>query len=190
MYIQLLSVASLMTGVRAAVSAPHVVAPPSRPARRSCAPHTKLLPRNAEYRTHCDGDTPTGGDPKWPCFTFWSDYLGDVVASTDDPKADPDKDIFLVKNGFLEDFTIRDPTKPFSLTWDGQATLSYKGYKKESGCYTIQLSRQRDTNLRIWVSDEDNKERKVDTLHHENPDPVEICTKWAHFHVKYDGLEW
>lgn len=102
MYIQLLSVALLMTGVRAAVSAPHVVAPPSRPARRSCAPHTKLLPRNAEYRTHCDGDTPTGSDPKWPCFTFWSDYLGDVVASTDDPKADPDKDIFLVKNGFLE----------------------------------------------------------------------------------------
>ncbi len=102
MYIQLLSVALFITVARAAVVMPHVVAPPPRPARRNCVPYTKLLPRNAEYRKHCDGDTPTGGDPKWPCFTFWSGYLGDVVATIDDPKADPDKDVFLVKNGFLE----------------------------------------------------------------------------------------
>lgn len=65
-----------------------------------CPNYTKLLPRYSEYRHRCEAEAgPSGSDSKWPCFTFWSGGLSNVVVTTPDVKNDPDKDVLIVKNG-------------------------------------------------------------------------------------------
>lgn len=65
----------------------------------SCPSYSKLLPRNGEYRKHCEAETgPSGSDPKWPCFTFWNGELDEVTADTSQFGKAPDE-FFLIKDG-------------------------------------------------------------------------------------------
>lgn len=69
-----------------------------------CKKSTVLLPRNSEYRKHCEAEF-GGSDSKWPCFSFWAADLNGVDATVTFPTSgiDPDKTIpdnhFLIKNG-------------------------------------------------------------------------------------------
>ena len=73
----------------------------------------------------------------------------------------------------------------YTLDWDNSVSMTY-GYVSP-GCYDITLAHYGTDGYRIWVSDESNKERNVDTEHHELTDPVKICTKWLHVHIKNEG---
>ena len=69
----------------------------------TCIYYTKFLPRNKEYREHWEAEAgPSGSDPKWPCFTMWYSTLDWVIATTPSAKDDPDKDIFLMKDGYKQ----------------------------------------------------------------------------------------
>lgn len=61
-----------------------------------------LLPRNTEYKAHCEGEAGTpGADPLWPCFTMWRGDLTNLEAAVG-PDGKPDgkpDDFFLVKDG-------------------------------------------------------------------------------------------
>ncbi|KAJ1018926.1 hypothetical protein NDA16_004729 [Ustilago loliicola] len=155
-----------------------------------CPNYTKLLPRNTEYRKHCEAETgPDGADPKWPCFTFWNGELVDVKADTSQSGKAPD-DFFLIKDGSKKDFTIRDPSKDFTIQWyDGSLEMRYSDYDKGNGCYKISLKHRSNEDLRIWVSAEDSKDRDVDTWKRDDTSTV-ICKKWAHIHVKHDAKLW
>ncbi|SPO26413.1 related to Mig1 protein, induced during biotrophic phase [Ustilago trichophora] len=147
-----------------------------------CETGLLLLPRNAEYKAHCEGEEGTpGADPRWPCFTMWRGDLTNLEAAVI-PDGKPD-DFFLVKDGAKIDFTTRDPSKPFTLKWEN-AELSYSDFDKESGCYKLTVKTSYD--IRIWVSDESNKERSGDTqIFWTN-----ICTKWTHIHIGSKDHGW
>lgn len=83
----------------------------------------------------------------------------------------------------MVDFTVRDPTANFTLTWYDDIELVFYNYNKDRGCYSIELHHFTDSSQRIWVSDENNKERIADTEHH-HLTSAEICTKWTHIHLK------
>lgn len=69
---------------------------------KGCKVYTNLLPRNYDYRQHCEAETgPSGADPNWPCFTMWSGNLRYVNATANDGHKNPD-DHFLIKDGYKE----------------------------------------------------------------------------------------
>ena len=115
---------------------------------------------------------------------MWYGDLTNVNATV--TKGEPD-DFFLLKDGFKQDFTTRDPTQGFSLSWNNEdVSLQYSDYKKDKGCHTVTLKHDSGSDMRIWVSDEANTERNADTEHHAETSTT-ICSKWMHIHVKTDG---
>uniref|UniRef100_V5EJR9 Mig1 protein n=2 Tax=Kalmanozyma brasiliensis (strain GHG001) TaxID=1365824 RepID=V5EJR9_KALBG len=148
-----------------------------------CPAYSTLLPRNAEYRKHCEGPD---SDPHWPCFTLWYGDLGSVTAILPGGDTVPD-DHFLLKDGNKIDFTTRDPKQPFTLSWlFDDVELAYDNFDAGSGCYRITLRHQSHSRRRIWVSDEHGKDRDIDTDHHGETSKT-LCDKWVHVHVKEDG---
>lgn len=85
------------------------------------------------------------------------------------------------------DFTIKNASDAFSLTYlDGGAVqFIYSGFDAKTGCYDVTL-RSGSESWRIWVSDDEGKDRDIDTKHHDET-TKRLCTKWAHIHVKDDA---
>ncbi|CDW97734.1 hypothetical protein [Sporisorium scitamineum] len=120
---------------------------------------------------------------------MWSYSLANVNVTMGDSKIAPD-DHFLMKDGWKTDFTVKDPTKPFTLSWAfNSVAMSYSDYDEKKGCFKIQLKHNYDNLYRIWVSDEDGSDKRdLDTLNYDQTDKT-LCTKWLHIHVKEDGKE-
>ncbi|SOV04127.1 uncharacterized protein UDID_19642 [Ustilago sp. UG-2017a] len=151
-----------------------------------CSRYAWLVPRNEDYRKHCEAETgSSGADRNWPCFTMWSGGIDHVVADTSASGKAPN-DFFLIKDKSMTDFTTVDPTKDFNVQWDkGTLQMSYSDFDKEKGCFKITLKQSVGSSGRIWVSAENSKERDIDTLKYYETSKT-LCTKWVHIHVKGD----
>ncbi|KAJ1026080.1 hypothetical protein NDA18_003740 [Ustilago nuda] len=154
-----------------------------------CPPHSKILPHNTDYRKRCEGEPGTdGADPRWPCFTFWSGSLDNVLADTS-ATGKASQDFFLMKNGYKYDFTTADPTKDFNLNWlEENVQMGFSNFDHEKGCFKITLKHTSDDISRIWVSAQNSKDRDLDTWKRGETSTT-LCTKWVHIHIKNDGKD-
>ncbi|SPO26415.1 related to Mig1 protein [Ustilago trichophora] len=139
---------------------------------------TPLTIDNAEYEKRCGSKS----DSKWPCFTHYDSYLGYVNVQPWFEPLNMSEEI-IVKDERGVDFTMRNASIAFEITYqnDGTVKFKYSNYDPETGCYDVDLtgSDRNPKDYRIWASDDEGKDRDIDTLHSTRTGK-RFCTKWGH----------
>lgn len=88
-----------------------------------------------------------------------------------------------------KDFTIASKYTSFLITYlnAGGVQFLYSDYNFDTNCFNITLRRGSDDSYRIWASDDDKKDRDIDTKNVKSTWKVFCNTKWIHIHVKKDA---
>lgn len=75
---------------------------------------------------------------------------------------------------------MRNASIAFEITYEhaGSVKFKYSNYDPETGCHDVDLTG--GDNYRIWASDDEGKDKDIDTLNHFNTGK-RLCTKWGHF---------
>ncbi|KAJ1580453.1 hypothetical protein NDA11_007106 [Ustilago hordei] len=144
----------------------------------------KLTPAEKDYKKLCEGKS----HPKHPCFVHWA---GDLTTADVCPHDDPFHQMgrLVIKNNHMTDFTLDTPTDFFLIHYPkhGGVRLLYENYDPSTGCKDITLYEGKDPFWRIWVSDEYDDDKDIDTKKYEKASK-RFCSKWIHIHVKKDEL--
>ncbi|KAJ1596412.1 hypothetical protein NDA14_007473 [Ustilago hordei] len=136
---------------------------------------TKLDVNEKGYKDLCEGDK----NPTHPCFTHWYGNLHDVDARPFLEPFDITQNLMIKDDKRTDSFVIRYPNL-------GGVYFVCSNIDPETGCKDITLKRGDNTAWRIWISDEKDNNRDLDTFAKETT-TGRFCTKWIHIHIKKDG---
>ncbi|SPO26410.1 uncharacterized protein UTRI_03999 [Ustilago trichophora] len=154
-----------------------------------CAEQIGWLPRNKEYRSHCDSE---GAEPKWTCFatpayniqSTWATTPSNLIKDVDFFATD----LFLIKDGDMHYFTTRDPSAEFTLEFrDKGFKVTYSQYDESKGCYKLAVEKVHQSDMELGLLNE-----SFDTIaatFGNHPLEGEACTKWVNLEFYHrDGI--
>lgn len=151
------------------------------PSTACYSPPPPPTPDPKSFEDLCDEKS----DLKHPCFVHWAGSLDYVNIVPFLEPVDVLSEI-VVKNDALTEFTIRNASDAFMITYRDAGRVSFIYSNFDNGCYNVTLVQGDGENWRIWFADDTGNDRDVDTLN-QRLTGKRVCDKWGHIHVKDDS---